>query len=50
MPKGDNLDINQILGFWRLKLNDFARGIFSLKYAEADFPYFRSVSTACRIC
>ncbi|MDO8748257.1 MAG: hypothetical protein Q7J72_03960, partial [Candidatus Omnitrophota bacterium] len=38
MPKGENLDINQILGFWRLKLNSFCqRHFFPLKYAEADF-------------
>ena len=38
MPKGEDLDINQILGFWRLKLNSFCqRHFFPLKYAEADF-------------
>ena len=42
MPQGGNLDINQILGFWRMKLNSFCqRNFFPLKYADADFSLFQ---------
>ena len=38
MLQGGDLDINQILSFWRMKLNSFCqRHFFPLKYADADF-------------
>ena len=38
MIQGGDLDINQILSFWRMKLNSFCqRHFFPLKYADADF-------------
>lgn len=42
MSKSEHISLNQILDFWRMKLNNFCRRHFlPLKYADADFSLLK---------